>query len=173
MLRYIIQDEFETSIEHYWEMFFSEDYNRGLYRHLRIGYEPIEFSRKENGDEEVIHRRINFSPDRKVHPLIARAAQKVQNPLRYQERGEFHRKTNSMRVETIPHVLSNKVGSIGDYSLRDLGEGKILRVWSGECTVKIPLIGGQIEKVIVAEVKRSYAATTDFTRRFLHEHPAP
>ena len=45
------------------------------------------------------------------------------------------------------------------------------RTWDGEISCKIPFVGGKVEKHIVEEVTQSYRDTTEFTRKWLREHP--
>jgi hypothetical protein len=76
-----------------------------------------------------------------------------------------------MTVETIPGFGADKLTTRGVYRLEVLGPNKVQRIFEGECTCRVPLLGGKVEKAIVDEVRTSYRDTTEFTRRWLREHP--
>ena len=89
MIKYRIEDEFETTVDGYWEMFFSEDYNRGLWEHLEIDRVQAEFRREGEGEDEVIHRRQKLVPRREVPKLLKKL---VGGAIAYEEINVFHRK---------------------------------------------------------------------------------
>ena len=56
------------------------------------------------------------------------------------------------------------------FRVEALGSDKCARVWDGVCKVKIPLVGGQVEKYLVSEIQESYRKATEYTRTFLAEN---
>ena len=76
-----------------------------------------------------------------------------------------------MSVVTTPSLMAESIITRGTYRLEVAGPRAVRRIWDGEVTVKIPLVGSKAEKVPIDEVTASYKTTTDFTRRWLAEHP--
>lgn len=167
MIKYRIEDEFETTVDAYWEMFFSEDYNRALWDHLDIERKQVEFRREGEGEDEVIHRRQKLVPRREVPKVLEKI---VGGAIAYEELNVFRRKTSTMQVTTIPNFMSDKFEAKGSYEIKAIGPGKVVRIWDAYCTCKVPLVGGKIEQHVVGEVRDSYARTTAFTRRWIAEH---
>ena len=166
MLRYRIVDEFETTVETYWTVFFDPNYNTALYDALDIEYEPLELRREGTGEQETIFRRIRLAPRREL-PAVVRKF--VQGAVSYEQRDRFSRKDNRIAVETVPSFLADRFISTGVYRVTASPPG-VTRTWEGECSCKVPLIGGAVERFIVDEVERGYKTTTTFTRKWLREH---
>lgn len=167
MIEYEIVDEFPTTPDKYWDMFFSDAYNAELWRELDIEREVLEFRREGEGEAEVIHRTQKLTPKRDVPSALRKL---VKDAISYEERNVWRRATNSMEVITIPNFFADKFTATGIYQLRPLGDAKLERVWTAKTECRVPLVGGKVEKHIVEEVKRSYQATTIFTRKWIAEH---
>jgi hypothetical protein len=167
MIEYEIVDEFPTTVDKYWDMFFSDAYNAALWEHLEIKREVIEFRREGEGEAEVIHRVQRLTPRRDVPSALRKL---VKDAISYEERNVWRRAQNAMEVVTIPNFFADKFTTKGVYKLRPLGSDKLERVWTASCECRVPLVGGKVEKHVVDEVKRSYQATTIFTRKWIAEH---
>lgn len=167
-MNYTISDDFETTPERYWEMFFDDAYNEALFKHLRIGRQVLEFSREGEGDALVIRRKQILTPEREAPKMLQKL---VKGAIRYTEHNLFTARDNRMTVETIPGFGADKLTTRGVYRLEVLGPNKVQRIFEGECTCRVPLLGGKVEKAIVDEVRASYRDTTEFTRRWLRERP--
>lgn len=167
-MEYRIEDTFDVSVERYWEMFFSEPYNAALWPALDIGWELLKFERRGEGSQLRIVREQRLTPRREVPKLIAKL---VSGAITYLEKNEFVAADNAMKTVTIPGFAAERINTVGTYRLEPLGEDKCKRVWDGVCECRIPLIGGKIEKLLVEEVRESYRRTTEFTRKWIAEHP--
>lgn len=167
MIKYRIDDEFETTVDAYWEMFFSDAYNDALWEHLDIDRVQVEFRREGEGDDEVIHRHQKLVPRREVPKILKKI---VGDAIAYDEINVFRRKTSTMEVTTIPNFLGDKFDAKGTYEIKQVAPGRVVRIWEAHCACKVPLVGGKIEAHVVGEVRDSYARTTAFTRRWLAEH---
>ncbi len=167
-MHYTISDDFDTSIERYWQVFFDDTYNAELYRRLKVGREVLESKEEGEGDSRVLRRTLKLSPERDVPALVKKF---VKGAVVYTEQDVFTARTNSMEVVTIPGFMADALTTRGTYRVQSLGPNKVRRIWDGQIDCKIPLLGGKVEKHIVEEVTQSYRDTTDFTRKWLAEHP--
>ncbi len=167
MIEYEIVDEFSTTPDKYWDMFFSDAYNDALWKHLDIERQVIEFRREGEGASEVIHRTQKLTPKRDVPSALRKL---VKDAISYEERNVWRRADNQMDVVTIPNFFADKFVAQGVYSLEPISSDKLRRIWKASCNCKVPLVGGKVEKHVVEEVKRSYQATTIFTRKWIAEH---
>ncbi len=164
MIEYEIIDEFPTTPDAYWDMFFSDAYNEALWRELDIEREILEFRREGEGAGEVIHRTQLLTPKRDVPAALRRV---VKGAISYEERNLWRRRDNSMEVTTTPSFFAEKFKAKGIYRLEPVGTDRLRRIWTASCECRVPLIGGKVEKLVVDEVERSYRSTTKFTRDWL------
>lgn len=163
-MKYTITDDFKTSAKRYWEVFFDDAYNEALFRHLRIGRQVLECTREGEGDSLVIRRRQILTPQREAPKIFKKL---IKGAISYTENNTFTARDNRIQVETIPGFAADKLTTRGTYRIEVLGPEQVRRIFDGECTCRIPLIGGKIERTIVDEVRASYRDTTDFTRQWL------
>lgn len=164
-MQYRIEDTFECSAEQYWDVFFDPAYNEALFAHLNIGYECQKLEVQGEGAQKKIYRVNRLAPQREMPAFMQRV---LRDSIVYTEHARFDAATNRIEVQTIPNLLPDKVKTEGIYRLESQGSG-VLRIWDGLCDCKIPLVGGRIESHIVEEIKQSYVATTEFTRKWLKE----
>lgn len=67
---------------------------------------------------------------------------------------------------TVPHV---PVEIRGDYTLSDTATGSRMRLES-QCTARVPLIGGQIEALLIGGLKGLFATEGEFTANWIAAH---
>lgn len=167
-MQYRIEDTFDVSTERYWEIFFSDDYNAGLWPALDIQREVLSFEREGEGPSLRIRREQRLIPQREVPGFIKKL---VSGAITYVEKNEFSLADNAMRTVTIPGFAADRITTTGTYRLEPLGENRCKRIWEGVCECRIPLLGGKVEKQLVDEVRESYQRATDFTRQWITDHP--
>ncbi len=165
-MRFRIEDPFDTDPRTYWDVFFSDAYNEGLWPALDMGWELRTFEREGEGEDLVIRREQVLVPNRELPGFLRKF---VQGALAYTERNVFRAKDSAMEVVTIPSVAADKLESHGVYRVEPAGAGRCVRIYEGEVRCTLPLVGGKVEKHLVAEIEDSYRKATDFTRRFLAE----
>ncbi|PRP93947.1 hypothetical protein ENSA5_41830 [Enhygromyxa salina] len=170
MIEYEIVDEFATTPDKYWDMFFSEEYNVALWKALDMEREVLKFERKGEGPDETIERIQRLTPKRDVPSALRKL---VKDAIRYEERNTWRRGDNLMHVVTIPNFFADKFTTKGTYRLVAKGDNKLDRIWKATCECRVALVGGKVEKHVVEEVKRSYQATTIFTRKWVAEKLLP
>jgi Protein of unknown function (DUF2505) len=168
-MEYRIEDTFDVSAGRYWEIFFSDEYNAGLWPALDIVRELLAFERKGEGPSLRIHREQRLVPQREVPGFIKKL---VSGAITYVEKNDFVAADNAMRTVTIPGFAADRITTTGTYRLEPLGDNRCKRVWQGVCECRIPLVGGKVEKQLVDEVRESYRRATDFTRKWIVDHPA-
>jgi hypothetical protein len=167
-MKYTIEDTFDVSAAAYWEMFFDADYGNALWPALDIRCEVLKLERKGEGDALEIIREQRLTPNRELPALIEKF---VKGALTYVERNDYKAKDGVMRTVTTPSFMTDKIDSRGVYRIESVGPARCKRIWDGEIDVSIPLVGGRIEKMLVDEVRESYRKATDFTRRWIVDHP--
>lgn len=66
-------------------------------------------------------------------------------------------------------VIPAPVDVVGDYLLSDTDTGSRMRI-AARCTVRIPLIGGQIEKLLIGGLQQMFAGEGEFTEDWIVTH---
>ncbi len=168
-MKYTIEDTFEVPAAHYWDTFFSEDYGKGLWPALDIKCEVLKFERVGEGAALEIHREQRLTPNRELPAVIQKF---VKGGFTYTERNHYKARDGEMRTVTTPSFMPDKIKTSGLYRIEVLGPSRCKRVWAGEIECAIALLGGKIEKMLVDEVRESYRKATEFTRKWLVDHPA-
>lgn len=165
-MQYRIEDDFSCDIATYWRVFFDESYNQALFAMLNITRELVECSPAGVALDgtQALNRVQRLTPQRDMPAVMKRV---LKGTLSYLEHNEYDPATNQITVRTVPSLMADKITTKGVYRVQDLGSGQVRRSWEGECSCSIPLVSSKIEKVIVDEVKESYAKTTHFTHEWL------
>ncbi len=166
-MEYTIRDTFDVSADRFWEAFFSEAYNAGLWPAIDVDYKQLKFERNGEGKDLRIIREQELTPHRQAPKVIQKM---VSGTVTYVEKNDFSAASGSMKIVTIPNFAADRVDNHGVFRVEELGADKCARVWEGVCKVKIPLVGGQVEKYLVSEIQESYRKATEYTRKFLAEN---
>jgi hypothetical protein len=167
-MKYTIEDVFDVSAAHYWQVFFSQEFNEALWPALNIEWQLLKLERRGEGDALEIDREQRLTPRRELPGFMEKL---VKGKLSYVERNAFRARDNFMRTTTTPSFMPEKINTNGVYRLEVLGPQRVKRIWEGTCEVNVALIGGRIEKTLVEEIRESYRKATDFTRKWHAAHP--
>jgi hypothetical protein len=124
---------------------------------LRI--EPLE--RVDEG--ERVRRRVRYTPntDGKI-PSFGRSVVKP-SMLAWVEESTFDKTRHRFEYRILPNLPENwrdRFHSQGSYQLSQEGQ-KVLRRIEGEIVVRLPLLGGTVEKLLLRELKENFRAEAD------------
>ena len=162
---YKFEHDFDIDAKAYWDLFFSEDYNKDLYAELKMKEHKILEQREEGGK---LFRSVKITPQKEV-PAVFRA---VISDMSYTERDVFHRDRSSMDVIIEPALMRDRFDMKGVYSVKSTGEGKCKRTFEGDVKVSVMLLGGKIEKYMIDEMRASYDIATRVTRKWIDKRKA-
>lgn len=131
-----------------------------LYDKLRLpGIEKIEpLERSEDGGR--VRRRVRYTPntDGKI-PAFGRSVVKP-SMLRWIEESTYDRARHRFDYRILPNLPESwrdRFESHGSYQLTQEG-GEVVRRIEGEITVRVPLLGRTVEKLLVKEVTENFRA---------------
>jgi len=152
--------EFSIEPEGFWQLFFSEPYEKDLFRCLKMkSYTVV-----ERRDEGRLYRRVlDLSPEMAVPSW----ATNVVRETRYREHDVFHRDRSAMDITIEPAVLKERFVMSGVFKVTPLPGGRCRREFSGEIRILVPLIGGKIEKFLVDRMREGYDAAAALTRDWI------
>ena len=111
-----------------------------------------------------VHRRVHCVPDR---PLPAMVQSLIgSDKLRYDQVTVLDPARHRLTWRILPEKVGSRVEIHGEMELRPHPQG-CERVVTGTVEVNVRLVGGQIEKGIVADVERSYNKSYETVRDYL------
>jgi len=159
-MHYHIEHDFDIDPKGYWEIFFSDEYNVDLYAQLKMKDRQV-IELKDDGN--VMVRAQRLTPTTNLPAIF----QKVISDQTYVERNRFDRARSQMEVVIEPAMLKNKFDMRAIYAVTPLDGGRCRRSFDGDVKVSIMLLGGQIEKYMVEQLKTSYEVATRVTRDWI------
>lgn len=140
-----------------WEIFESEAFGERLEAATDLKREVIE--RREEGG--ILIRRLRMQSHRDLPAMVGRAL--GMKRLTYEQENRFDPAKSRLTWKVFLPVMKDRISVSGTTIVTPTEEGS-LRVVDGDISVRIKLIGGQIEKAVVAEFERSMGRAVDVAR---------
>ena len=159
------EHDFDIDPKEYWELFFADDYNVELYKRLRMKNRVVV---EQTDDGKALRRVQKMTPETEIPGFL----KSVVSDISYTERDAYFRDRSEMEVIIEPAMMKNKFDFRSVYSVKPLSAGKCRRVFEGDCKVSILIIGGQVEKFMVDEMRKSYDTAAVVTREFIARRKA-
>ncbi len=161
-----VSHEFDCDEDTYWtRCFFDEEYNRRLFLD-ELRFPSWKVTRHEETPAAIL-RTVEMQL--LVENLPAAMQRLMGDRLGYVEEGTWDRATRVYRYRITPTLMPEKTRIEGVFRVERLGDKKIRRTSETHVEVKVFGIGGMIEDRTIADTKRNFEATAQFTRRFLVE----
>jgi hypothetical protein len=79
----------------------------------------------------------------------------------------WHKRDHRIEFDIRPRLLDGKAQILATYRLHQEAPGKVRRVYDGQVTVQVRLIGGRVEKTIAEDLEKSLIATAGCTQEYL------
>jgi len=157
---------YNVSEDTFWDkLFFDDEYNRRLYLEA-LKFHDWKVEKHEDKPTEVL-RSINVAPQ--LGDLPGPMKKVLGDNIRYTEAGVYDKAKRRYRITIVPNRLADKVKVTGDLYTEPEGEGKCRRVFEATVEVKVPLLGGAMEKRFVSDLEKSYGVGAKFTNRYAEE----
>lgn len=171
-MRFTIEDTFATTLARFEALLDDPALYPRMARELP-GIERIEVLASEERDG-VLRRRVRYTPraEGKI-PAFARGRVSAEM-LVFVEESAFFRAEHRIdyRVEpNLPPRWREHFASHGRFLLTAVPGGVMRRI-EGEVQVRVPVVGRLVERILVDDLRQSFAADAAVLRRWLAE-PAP
>jgi hypothetical protein len=160
-----IRHTFPCTPERFWEMYWDDELDAMLSEGSTVKRELVE----ERTDGDVLIRKLRFTPEKDLPAAAASILGTTK--LVYEQENRFDRANNVLHWQVVPTVLPGKLDARGRLEVRATASG-CEQVVTGDITVQVRFIGGQIEKAVVAEVEKSWNRTAQTCRTWLDKHGA-
>jgi hypothetical protein len=147
----------------YERLYFDEPFNEALGRLLQLGRTVLRFERTP----DRIVRHVCFDA---VHEPESPTAQAFgSSRASFVEELEYDVRARRATYRTIPSKFADRMTSTGTIELSSAAGG-VRRTVRGEVKVSLFGFGRLVERMIVAEIEKSYAATSKFTTEWIAQH---
>jgi hypothetical protein len=164
-MRVVIEHVFAgVDCDAYERLYFDEPFNEALGRVLRLGRKLLHFERTQ----ERIVRHVCY--DAKHDPGSPAAQAFGTSRASYVEELDYDVRARRGTWRTIPNKFSDRMTSTGTIEL-SAAPGGVRRTVHGEVKVSLFGFGRLVERMIVAEIEKSYATSTKFTNEWVAQHP--
>ncbi len=164
-MRFAIQHLFQgVQPAGYTALYFDEAFNTALGEAMHMGRKLLRLDRTA----ERIVRHVCFEPRREPGSAADQAF--GTSRASFIEELDFDLASRRGEWRTIPNLFTERVRNSGTIEFRDEAGGT-QRIVRGEVKVSLFGFGGIVERMIVAEIEKSYAASTQFTLDFLARRP--
>jgi hypothetical protein len=144
----------------YADLYFDEGFNTALGEAMHMGRKLLRLDRT---DAKIV-RHVCFEPKREAGSPADQAF--GTSRASFVEELEFDVAAVRGQWRTIPNLFTERVRNSGTIEFRD-EDGGTQRIVRGEVKVSLFGFGSIVERMIVSEIEKSYAASTKFTLDFL------
>lgn len=152
---------FPCTLDVFWQMFWDEDYAEMLSAAANVQRELL-WDRTEGATRRW---RMKFIPNQELPTMVAKA---VGTKRLIYEQESLIDAEKVLHWEVFPAVVPDKVTARGTMVAREVPRG-VERIVDGEITVRIPLIGGRIERAIHDSVLQSYERGYEASLKWLDQ----
>lgn len=164
-MKLLVRHRFDCTPERFWQMYWDPDFEAALRQQAAVQRELLE----ERREGDVVVRRLRFTPDREL-PAAAAAVLGARK-LVYEQENRWDERARVLHWRVIPTLLPGKLDAHGQFRVEAV-PGGCEQLVEGDIQVNVRFVGGQIEKLVVAEVEKSYDKTAASCREWLAKHPA-
>lgn len=159
-MKFELRHAFDCTPERLWEITDSDAFEARLAEATNATRELVE--RSETGGETYVRRRIAVKRD------LPAAMVKVlgTDGIAYDQETRRKAGSNVLRWSIKPMVLQGRFSGEGETEVRPT-PGGCERIIRGELVIRVPLVGGQMEKKLVDDVQASYTRAAELIRELL------
>lgn len=156
-----LQKEFRGSREHYWRAFFDDACTREQYD--LIGVRLFEIKELRD-DGETLVRTMRVIP-RRDFPAFMRKL--FGTSLGFTETTTWYRSQDRAETRVTPDMMAGRIDIAGTHAVIDTPSGGLARVFSGQISIGIPVVGARIERMVHDDLAKSYAQSSEITQAWL------
>ena len=163
-MKFELRHRFPVPAERAWDELFGDDYESAVAAQSQVERKVV--SDEQVGDRRV--RRIHVEPAQRLPAAVAKVIGTERFSYVLEERHD--RPNNRMDWTVTLDGNIERVEVSGTWALQPTPDG-CERVVEIQVIVRIPVVGGRIEKQIASDLRDNYEAAALFAQRWLQEHP--
>jgi hypothetical protein len=157
-----IDDTFAgISCADYEHLYFDEPFNESIGQALKMGRKLLHFKRTADRVVRHVCYEPNRDPDSPAGKAFGKSRASFVEELDY----DVHARRGEWR--TIPNMMPDRVRNAGTIEILEAPDNSARRVVRAEVVVTLFGFGRLVERMIVAEIKKSYASTAELTNAWI------
>jgi hypothetical protein len=162
-VRFRLKQTFSAPLDDVARAFTAAGYYERLAGLPKLG-RPEMLERQEDGD--LVHLQVRY----RFTGHLSAAARKVLDPSRlsWVEHATHDLARREVEFRMVPDHYGDRLRSSGRYAFSE-EDGRTIRVVEGEVSVRVPLVGGAVERAIVSGLAEHMAEEVEIVERFLAE----
>lgn len=127
--------------------------------------EPEVLEQREEGD--LVHQRVRYRFTGTLSPAVTR----VVDPARlvWVDQTTYDRRAGTATFRILPDHYAERLQAGGTYRFLPAGPHRCTRVADGELKVRFPLVGGKVERAIVAGLGEHIEREAELVRQWLEQ----
>ena len=147
------------------KIFFSREFNEALYRE-GLKMKGFDIEALEDLGDAGRRKRVRVTPKQEAPGFVKKV---IRGELSYVEDGTWSRSTGVYTFTTVTSVASDRIRIAGTVEVEPLGEDRCERTVEMTIVVKVPIVGGQLERFVGEQLKSSFGKGAEFTNRWIAE----
>lgn len=148
----------------FWRCYFDPEHEARLDEALGLQSREI-LEDTDDGTTRLVRCRV--VPKRQI-PGWLRAVTRA--GLEYEEESTFYKADDRIEIHIHPALMSGRTRIDCTYSVVAIEPGRVSRRFEGEIEMRIPVIGGRLERAIVRDMEASYEVAVPLTQACLDLH---
>lgn len=146
------------------KIFLDRAFNETLYLE-RLAMKAFAVERLEvEGD--LVHRRVRVTPRQDAPGFVKKV---IKGELSYVEAGTLDRTTGVYRFQTTTSVAADRIHIEGRLTVSPKGEGRCERNLVLDVEVRVPLVGGQLERFVAGQLRESFDKGARYTEAWIEQ----
>ncbi len=161
------EHRFGCTPEAYWALYFNEAFTQTMLVG-GLGFTSVDVSPVQETPTEL-RRTMDVVPKLNLPDAVRHA---LGPAFGYHEDGRFDRASQTWNFDLRMNALPERIKISGSLTLRQDGENASIRTSTVRVDIKVPLVGGLIERACLANVRSGWEDSARWFERYLHEHGA-
>ncbi len=153
--------EFRGDEEDYWRAFFDDDCTREQYELIGMSRFDV-LEREDDGDR--LTRALYVGPERDFPAIIKKV---FGTSSGVHDTTVWYRSEGYAETHVRTDMFASRIDISGRHSVQTVADGVFTRVFEGHISIRIPLVGGRIERIVYNQMKESYKLSSDVTQTWL------
>lgn len=162
MTPFRFEHEFRAdSAAQFWRGYFDEQHIAHLDAELGLRARELKERRE---DESTLHRVSRVMPERELPGWLRKV---TGAGLDYEEHLTFYKHENRCELLILPSLFPSRTRIEGTYDVQEVGPGRLLRRFFGTIDIRVPVLGGRVERSVLADMESSYQRAVPLTQDWL------
>ena len=166
MKKLTLKHEINCSVDHFWKVFFDQNFNTSLFRD-ELGFPKYDIVSQDETDAKIT-RVVKGTPKMDMPKPIMKL---LGDGFSYEESGTFDKGKSLWVWKMKPSTLADKVRNEGTVTCEKISDDRCRRIATIEMEAKIFGVGGLMESSTEKEFRKGWDASAVYMNKWIKDHP--